>query len=230
MVQTMLNASLQQLELQAERKLLAEQYRAKDRERAHIRGVYFSGPVTQSPAGNQIAFIQPRKLPRSGSSTNSLMRSSLVDSHGAAHGHSAGSLPAATRADPAAKPSSFHPRRAPTQPQSPSVAPEQRTLSRVWSARRIDATRVEGLPGSRAYHDVLRQTVARTPPAELVMHDNHPEIAAQAEARTKARLQQLYLQRQGSTASLVPALDDAPRPPSYRPVAPWAKWRGGFDD
>lgn len=211
MVQTMLNSSLHTLELQAERKLLAELSRAKDLERSHIKGVYFSKPVT-GIRGSAFAITHSRKtlVPRS----SSLARDSAE-------------MPTPRASTPMSEvdlPKVASPR---------GSGHERAPLPEVWSTRKIEAARVEGLPGSRAYHDVLRQTAVRTPPAQMVMHDNHPSHAAQAAARDRARLQDLEHRRHGtgiySSASL-PSLGDMPRVPSYRPVAPWAKWRGGFDD
>ena len=73
MVQTMLNSSLHTLELQAERKLLAELSRAKDLERSHIKGVYFHGPVTGVQSqGLHIAQSRKTLVPRSSSLAGTL--------------------------------------------------------------------------------------------------------------------------------------------------------------
>ena len=208
----MLNASLDALERQAEHKILAELYRARELERSRIRGVYFSGPVTRSVIG-----IHNAQTLRSASDK-------------AAH-RSSGEFILARRNDGMlAKPAASY------EAKRPVTANLQPALARVWSARRIDAARVEGLPGSRAYHDVLLPNPGlsgrRTPPTQLVMYDNHAATVDQAVARDKARLQNLERQRQ-SASSLVRSASTAehvaPRVPSYRPIAPWAKWHGGWD-
>ena len=208
----MLNASLDALERQAEQKILAELYRARELERSRIRGVYFSGPVTRSVIG-----IHNARTPRSASNK-------------AAHRSSGEFLFARRNDGMLAKPAASY------EAKRPVTANLQPALARVWSARRIDAARVEGLPGSRAYHDVLLPNPGlsgrRTPPTQLVMYDNHAATVDQAVARDKARLRNLERQRQ-SASSLVRSASTAeyvaPRVPSYRPIAPWAKWHGGWD-
>ena len=115
----------------------------------------------------------------------------------------------------------------------------QQSLPRVWSARRIDAARVEGLPGSRAYHDIVlpRQVAKRAPRTQLVMHDNHAASIGPSPVVSRVRLHRPHqhgnrvqppLAASASLSSLGPAR--AQSAPAYRPIAPWFKWSGGFDE